>query len=200
MMRQSPRVILRHPRRGRFGDDEVLVLEMGLGGAKFEHGARLHVGRADTFSCGPLTTAGQVRHSVLLPANAGVVYQSGIAFTDLGERERDLLLELLVHEAEQQVTEWETNVRGEAVPHRSRPPRQSAVAARFVALRFTGGNWRRTITSDPNQPPDGITVVDSTPEEEVAILRRSYEEADETTRGFMRQLAMLAVLEHMRQT
>ena len=36
MLRQTPRVILRNPRRGRFGDTEILVLEMGLGGAKFE--------------------------------------------------------------------------------------------------------------------------------------------------------------------
>ena len=199
MERQSPRVILRNPRRGRFGEDEVLVLEMGLGGAKFEHAARFDVGRADTFACGPLTTAGQVRHSVLLPARTGVVYHSGIAFTDLGPRERDLLLELLVHEAEQQVHEWEANLRGEAPLRRAKPARQSAVAVRFVSLRLANGRWTRTITSDPNQPPDGITIIESTPEEELAILRRSYEDSDDETREFMREVATLAILEQMRE-
>jgi hypothetical protein len=199
MQRSTPRVILRHPRRGRFGDEEVLVLEMGLGGAKFEHGTRLAVGSTATFSCGPLTTAGSVRHSVLLPAKTGVVYQSGIAFSGIGERERDLLLELLLHEAEQQVREWEANLRGDAAPRAARKPaRQSAVVRRFVCLRHTHAGWMRVITADPNQPVDGITILESTPEEEVAILRRSYERADEQTREFMRQVATLEILEGMR--
>ena len=199
MQRQSPRVILRNPRRGRFGEDEVLVLEMGLGGAKFEHAGRFDVGRTDSFTCGPLTAAGSVRHSVLLPAKTGVVYQSGIAFTDLDEHQRNLLLELLVHEAEQQVNEWEANLRGDAPPRHGRPRRQSAVAPRFLALRYTNQRWTRTITSDPNQPIDGITIAETTPEEEVTILRRSYESADSDSREFMRQVAMLAILEQMRE-
>ena len=198
MQRQSPRVILRNPRRGRFGEDEVLVLEMGLGGAKLEHSGRFDVGRADTFTCGPLTTTGQVRHSVLLPAKTGVIYHSGIAFTALGERERDLLLELLVHEAEQQVHEWESNLRGDAPARHARPRRQSAVTTRFLCLRYTNQGWIRTITADPNQPVDGITIVEGTPDEEMAILRRSYERADSDTREFMRQVAMLTILEQMR--
>ena len=198
MQRQSPRVILRNPRHGLFGEDEVLVLEMGLGGAKFEHSGRFDVGRADTFTCGPLTTAGQVRHSVLLPAKTGVIYHSGIAFTNLGERERDLLLELLVHEAEQQVHEWESNLRGEAPARHAKPRRQSAVTTRFLCLRYTNQGWIRTITADPNQPVDGITIVEGTPDEEMAILRRSYERADTETREFMRQVAMLTILEQMR--
>jgi hypothetical protein len=199
MQRQSPRVILRNPRRGRFGDDEVLVLEMGLGGAKFEHTQRLDVGRAATFTCGPLTTGGSVRHSVLRPAKTGVVYQSGIAFTDLGDRERDLLMELLVHEAEQQVSEWEANLRGEGPDRMGRKPaRQSAVAVRFLCIRYLHRGWLRAITSDPNQPLDGITIIETTPDEEVAILRESYERADEETREFMRQVAMLTILEQMR--
>ena len=198
MQRQSPRVILRNPRRGRFGDDEVLVLEMGLGGAKFEHAGRFDVGRTDTFTCGPLTAAGSVRHSVLLPAKTGVVYQSGIAFPDLGDRERELLLELLVHEAEQQVNEWEANLRGDAPPRHAKPRRQSAVARRFLCLRYTHQGWLRALTSDPNQPVDGITIAETTPEEEVGILRRSYERSDDDTREFMRQVAMLTILEQMR--
>ena len=198
MQRQSPRVILRNPRRGRFGEDDVLVLEMGLGGAKFEHSTRFDVGRTATFTCGPLTTEGAVRHSVLLPAKTGVVYQSGIAFSDVGPRERDLLLELLVHEAEQQVSEWEANLRGDAPPRAKKPVRESAVVRRFICLRYARQGWMRVVTADPNQPVDGITVIDSTPEEEIAILRRSYERADNETRDFMRRVAMLSILEQMR--
>jgi hypothetical protein len=72
------------------------------------------------------------------------------------------------------------------------------VAVRFLCLRYTHQGWLRTITSDPNQPVDGITIAETTTEEEVAILRRSYERADAETREFMKQVAMLAILEQMR--
>jgi hypothetical protein len=199
MSRQTPRVVLRSPRRGRFGEDDVLVLEMGLGGAKFEHSSRLDVGRLGTFACGPLTTDAVVKHSVLLPAKTGVVYQSGVSFTDVGKREHELLLDLLVHEAQEQVIEWESNLHGVERPRSTRgPARQSAVAPRFVVLRLTSQGWEQRITTDPNQPVDGITVVEGTSEEDVAVLRETYENADEAMRELMRRVATVAILEQLR--
>ena len=198
MIRQTPRVILRTPRRGRFGNDEVLVLEMGLGGAKFEHAARLDVGRVETFGCGPLATEGVVKHSVLLPAKQGVVYQSGVSFTKIGKAEHDLLLDLLVHEAQEQVIEWESNLQGVERPSARRPARKSAVALRFLALRRGPRGWEQRVTSDPNQPGDGITVVDGTAEEDIAVLKETYESADESMRELMRRVATVAILEQLR--
>lgn len=200
MPRQTPRVILRTPRRGRFGEEEILVLEMGLGGAKFEHSPRLDVARVAMFVCGPLTTEATVRHSVLLPAKTGVVYQTGVEFTNVGQTEHDLLMDLLVHEAQEQVIEWESNLQGvePPTPPARRAARQSAVAVRFLALRRKGGRWEHKITSDPNQPADGITILESTPEEEVAVLKRTFEGADEVTREFMRRVAQVSILEQMR--
>ena len=199
MTRQTPRVILRSARRGRFGEVEVLVLEMGLGGAKFEHAGRLDVGRVETFSCGPLTTEAVVKHSVLLPAKEGVIYQSGVSFTKLGKEEHDLLLDLLVHEAQEQVIEWEANLNGVERPRSARrPPRRSAVALRFIALRRTPRGWEQRVTSDPNQAADGITVVDGTADEDVAVLKQTYENADEAMRELMRRVATVAILEQLR--
>ena len=198
MLRQTPRVILRTARRGRFGEEEVLVLEMGLGGAKFEHSSRFDVGRLETFACGPLTTEAVVKHSVLLPAKTGVVYQSGVSFTKIGSSEHDLLLDLLVHEAQEQVIEWESNLQGVERPSARRPARRSAVALRFVALRRKASGWEQIITSDPNQPLDGITIVDGTPDEDVAVLKETYEHADDAMRELMRRVATVAILEHLR--
>lgn len=199
--RHSPRVILRHARRGRYGEDEVLVLEMGLGGAKFEHPFRVDVGRVATFVCGPLSVEGRVRHSVLLPTASGVVYQTGVAFDTLGASEHALLLDLLVHEAQQQVVEWESNLRGDdQFALRRKPARRSAVAPRFVMLRFKSNRaWERAVTKDPNQPLDGVTVVDSTSDEEIAVLQKTYERAGEDEREFLRRVAMVAILEQMRE-
>lgn len=198
MLRQTPRVILRSPRRGRFGDDEVLVLEMGLGGAKFEHPSRLDVGRVGAFACGPLTTTAVVKHSVLLPAKQGVVYQSGVSFTNIGKAEHDLLLDLLVHEAQEQVIEWESNLQGVERPRARKPARESAVTRRFVALRRKEDIWEQRITSDPNQPVDGITIVEGTAEDDIAVLKETYENADNAMRELMRRVATVAILEQLR--
>jgi hypothetical protein len=199
-MRQTPRVILRTPRRGRFGEEEVLVLEMGLGGSKFEHATRLDVGRAAVFVCGPLSVEAVVRHSILLPARTGVVYQSGVSFPNVGPAEHDLLLDLLVHEAQEQVVEWEANLQGieRAQPAARKAGRRSAAAPRFLALTFDGITWRSKATADPNQPPHGVTVLDTTPEEELAVLRQTYENSDASMREFMRRVATMSILEAMR--
>jgi hypothetical protein len=197
--RQTPRVILRRPRKGRFEDEDILVLEMGLGGAKFEHSSRLVVGRAGVLSCGPLTTQAVIRHSVLLPTPEGVIYQSGASFEELGEAENALLIDLLVHEAREQVVEWESNLAGEVPPMTSRGSRRSAVAPRFLRLRLVNSQWQRSVTADPNHPGEGITIAEDTPEEEIELLCETFKNSDQAGRELMRRMATLASLERMRE-
>ncbi len=197
--RHTPRVLLRRPRRGRLDDGEVLVLEMGLGGAKFEHPARLEVGFTGTFSCGPLATTAVVRHSILLPTPTGFVFHSGVEFSDLGPTENALLLDLLVHEAKEQVVEWESNLAGQVPlePKRGHSL-HSSVAPRFISLKLLPSGWDRSVTADPNQPLNGVTMVDGTPEEEIKMLRETYEAADQPMRELMRRVATVAILERLR--
>ncbi|HEX2834733.1 MAG TPA: hypothetical protein VHW00_17100 [Thermoanaerobaculia bacterium] len=194
--RNSPRVILRKARDGHFGEEPVLVLELGLAGAKFEHGTRLAIGTRATFVCGPVLAEGDVRHSILLPAESGIVYHTGIAFRNLTDEQQSHLYQLLIDEAQEQVNEWEANLQGLA--WRPKPARKSAVVRRYVSLRKTPTGWLRTITIDPNQPIDGIAVPDDTPENELEILRRTYDSADKTMRELMRRMAMVGILERLR--
>jgi hypothetical protein len=196
--RQTPRVILRRPRRGRFDEGEILVTEIGLGGAKFEHSARLDVRCRGTLSCGPLNTSAIVRHSELLPAKTGIVYQSGIEFVDLDPSDRNLLFDLLVQEAKEQVVEWEANLAGDAPMGSRHAVVRSAVAVRFLSLKFSPNGWIRSITSDPNQPIDGVAVLEDTPESEIEMLRQTYASADDAGRELMRRIATVAILERLR--
>ena len=196
--RQSPRVILRKPREGRFGDECILVLELGLAGAKFEHATRVAIGTKATFVCGPLIARGDVRHSIVLPAAKGIVHHTGISFPALDALQQKHLYDLLMDEAQEQVSEWEANLQG--IGWRPRPSRKSAVVRRFIALRKTPQGWTRTITTDPNQPIDGVAVPDDTPENELEILRRTYDSADKTSRELMRRIAMVGILERLRHS
>ncbi|MGN6182940.1 MAG: hypothetical protein ACTHQM_04730 [Thermoanaerobaculia bacterium] len=194
--RNTPRIPLRKPRQGYFGEEQVLVLELGLAGAKFEHGTRLDIGTRATFVCGPLTATGSVRHSMLLPAESGIVYHTGISFPELDEVQETYLHQLLMDEAQEQVHEWEANLQG--IAWRPQPAPKSAVVNRYIALRKTADGWTRTITRDPNQPIDGVAVPADTPDAEVEILRRTYEHADQTMRELMRRMAMVGILERLR--
>jgi hypothetical protein len=198
MDRKTPRVVLRRSRRGRFEQAEIVVIEMGLGGSKFEHANRLTVGQTGTFVCGPLSTPAVVRHSVMLPTADGFVYQSGVAFTDVGPTEESLLYELLVQEAREQVVEWESNLAGETPPAVRASSVRSAVAPRYIKLRFQAGMWKRTITADPNQPEDGVTIIDSTPEAEEEMLKKTYAEGDQAARELLHRMATVAILEKLR--
>jgi hypothetical protein len=196
VIRQTPRVVLRKPRQGRFGEETVLVLELGLAGAKFEHGTRLAIGSRATFICGPVITDGEVRHSILLPSRTGVVHHTGVAFPELTASQQQQLHQLLIDEAQEQVQEWEANLEGLA--WRPKPAPKSVVVRRYICLRKTPDGWVRTITVDPNQPLDGVAVPDDTSATELELLRRTYDAGDKTTRELMRRMAMVGILERLR--
>lgn len=196
-LRQTPRVILRSALDGKFDGVPVLVLELGLGGAKFEHQQRLDVGQTGPFNCESIAVEGRVAHSIMLPGEEGILYHSGISFPMLSEEQKSQLFDILMREAQEQVREWELNLHGKAWL----PPeavKRSAVASRYLTLRWAKGSWKRSISSDPNQPTDGVTIASDTPDQEIAVLCETYEAADEATREMLRRIATVTLLERMR--
>lgn len=195
--RQDPRVILRKSIDAQFDGAPVLVLEVGLGGAKFEHRQRMHIGRRGMFACGSLVAQAVVRHSIMLPAERGALYHTGVSFTGLDSEQSEQLFKLLIAEAQEQVTEWEANLGG--LGWSPKVIARSAVARRFLALQLTAEGWRQTISTDPNQPLDGITVIDDTSKDDIRILCRTYEKGDDATRELLRRMATLAILDRLHQ-
>jgi hypothetical protein len=173
----------------------VLVLELGLGGAKFEHDQRMDIGRRGRLACADLVATAVVRHSILLPARHGVVFQTGVAFERLEPAQSEALFRILIAEAQDQVKEWESNLGG--IGWKPSTIRRSAVAQRFLALHYTESGWEKAISSDPNQPLDGITVVNDIPADELRVLCRTYEEGDASERELLRKMATLAILERL---
>jgi len=193
--RQDPRVILRSAIDAQFDGAHVLVLELGLGGARFEHGERMEVGRRGLLACGSLVAKAAVRHSILLPAERGIVYHTGVSFAELDPLQKEQLFKLLIDEAHEQLREWEANLGG--IGWNPSVIQRSAVARRYIALRPAPDGWRRTISSDPNQPLDGITVIDDTPEEEIDMLCRTYQNGDDAMHELLRRMAVLTIVERL---
>ena len=196
--RQSPRVLLREPIEARFDDAHVLIVELGLGGAKIEHDQRMDIGRRGRLRCDELeVVTGQVCHSALLPAGNGVVYHTGLQFTTVSPALRQQLMTLLRAEADKQMKQWESNLMGGGSAWQPQWGRKSAVVHRFLCMKLTNAGWEKNATSDPNQPLDGVTIPGDTSEEELGILCQTYERADLETRELMRRMATVSILERM---
>ena len=195
--RQSPRVVLRDPIDATLDGMRVLIVELGPGGAKIEHAQRLDLQRRGRLACASFDLHAQVRHSVVLPSRDGVIYHSGLVFLGVTTSQREMLMSMLVQEAQRQVTDWEANLTGQVRWRPDDAPR-SAVEHRFICLQHSNTGWTRAATSDPNQPLDGVTVSGDTAEEEVKVLCSSYEQADHAGRELLRRMAMVSILERMR--
>jgi hypothetical protein len=64
----------------------------------------------------------------------------------------------------------------------------------FATYRYTKGLWQRKIGNSPHQPVDGFTVAAYEDEEELEVLCRAYESADEEGRRLIQLVAELSVL------
>src|SRR4051812_21934970 len=65
--------------------------------------------------------------------------------------------------------------------------------AAFFTYRLVDGAWKRRRTLLPDQPDDGFTVRASVPEEQIALLCRTYEKGDDESRQLTRLMAGLSV-------
>jgi hypothetical protein len=181
----------------RFADQQVILLELGTGGAKIEHQRSLAIGARHLLPLRDAALPSVVRYCTLAPSETGIVYHTGVAFGDLTREQTESIYEILLDEARQQVAEWEANAKGDRWERPEFGPR-SAVALRYVWLRLASGRWSRTVTTDPNQPIDGVAVPGDTPEDDIALLCATYERGDDALRDYLRGCAMVAILERLR--
>lgn len=193
--RTTPRIILEEPIPGTLGDQTCIILELGLGGAKLEHGKRIALGDDLLLRIDSGQFRVRPKYSVALPGHNGIVYHSGVAFEKLSHADEATIHKLLLEEAESQVSAWEANLEGK-LPG-AHPTVRSSVAPRFIWMRLTRTGWQRTDTTDPNQPIDGFAIPAEITEDEIKTLCKSYEMSDDATREALRRVAMLAVVERL---
>lgn len=195
--RTSHRVELRNPLPVTIAEQPAILLELGTGGAKIEHEKKLIIGARVTLPLPDVAVPSMVRYCMMVPSEDGIVYHTGIEFTSITPEQTTAIYGMLLLEAQEQVAEWEANLKGNA---RRRPQFgvHSAAALRFIWLRMTRDGWTRTVTTDPNQPIDGIAVPSDTPESEIVLLCSTYEHGDEDLRQYLRGCAMVAILDRLR--
>ena len=119
---------------------------------------------------------------------------AGLAFVDDPAVIRDLIAgsatELLRAQEANAMGNREQNVYGDETLTAA----SSKVSSTYVTWTLADGTWtgRHSLVAD--QPPNGFTVYAGEPEEQVAMLRRTYESGDAETRRLTRVFAEMSVV------
>lgn len=199
----------------------VLVLELGLLGGRIEHERPLPEGaliRLDfEWSDEELSLIAKIARTAadpILSAAAGTpVYQSGLSFDEFLDRTEGVLKRLIHSHVTRALQEQESNAKGEGSELRQNIPFLRELGIRYeqnsmpapgsfesmrdriyVQHRLLGpGHWSEQVVPKPAQPRDGFTMFATVREDQLALLRRMYEEADQATRQLLRIIAELTL-------
>lgn len=99
---------------------------------------------------------------------------------------------IIAERVERALDEQKANARG--VPAIVPSSIQRGTGTRgYVRYRLRGQSWARERTSSTDQPVDGFTIGADEPEEEVALLCKSYEDSDFEGRKLIRKMAALSI-------
>jgi hypothetical protein len=189
---------LAKPIPARFGEQHVLVLDLGASGA-------LVSGRCD-YEQG-------AQHDLTFVDGLGGVRVRGVvtAVANHGELpDRDLLvrfqepgasLSAFIASYEDQIHRAEVaNAEGD-IDHNvidgDRMLSDLGAAARsiemFLRCRLGTQGWTREITTSREQPPDGFTVSAAETEDQLTLLQYAYEESDADERRALREFAAVSL-------
>lgn len=187
--REFQRLQLNHPLSATLSNVPVQLVEIGILGARVAHTDPI------PGDFGELRFDGIVMKCELVRANqpSNERLASAVRFLaaigDSGDRLRDLLAELVMHEldfrrtnpgtVEVKTIDGDMTVRGKD--------------AGFLCYRLENGGWTRRRVFLPEQPAVGFTVARTEETAEMQRLCRVYEASDEEGRRLIRLFAELSV-------
>jgi|ERR1051325_6312940 hypothetical protein len=186
--REFQRLHLTHPIPATLGGHDVRIVEVGILGARLQHADEIrgeyaelrfqHAGHEITMKCEVVRTNG---------GETAVRFLAAVG--ESGNRLRDLLAELVMHEldfrrthpglVEVETVDGDKTVRGSD--------------AGFLCYRFENGGWTRRRVFLPEQPAVGFTVARTEDTSEMQRLCRVFEASDDEGRRLIRLFAELSV-------
>jgi hypothetical protein len=198
------RLRLARPILGALDRQNALILDLGVAGAFVEHyGATMSDTRCHLqfrwqsddieFVCEVART-----HVIRETAN-DVISHTGLRFTeaigDSDARLHDLMATFVgsVLAAQKANADGLSHGNEHLVLMEVGGARRTRVRGLVSYRLLQPGTWKRSTTIDPKQPPDGFTVAAYEYEDDLEILCRAYEMADEEGRRLIRLVAELSV-------
>jgi hypothetical protein len=191
----------------------VRIVDIGLLGAGIEHDAAVPMQSGEQmlrFAWGghSVTIASRCAHSDVISRGGQMVHRSGIEFLGASTESGVALRELIGMQVIRVLNEMRANARGERSVYddditpflrsfSTEQQRERRQTQRFIAHHYRDdGSWRSAPTTTTLQPLDGFAIVESIREEELAMLKRTFEQADASGREMIRALAELSLSEN----
>lgn len=188
--REFQRLALVEPLDGWFGDFSVRLIDVSSKGAQIEHD---EVIPDDARALLRFYWRGAAVE-VLAETRRSGDSRSGLQFVE----ENDVLRTLIAASATEIVLALEANARGDrsanVVGDETVTAAWRSQASGFVRWTFGPDGWASARCLDPGQPADGFTIAAREPEDQVALLCRTYESGDSEARRMTRLLAELSTV------
>ena len=204
--REFQRLRLTQPILAQMGEQNALILDVGMGGAFLEHygavepGYEFHLrfrwqGEDIDLVCEVART-----EVVRAPAGDGksTVSHTGVRFVTATKESNTRLQSLIATFLGKLLAAQKANASGERDEYGATMLARLGEARRmrtsgFVAYHFENGEWTRTTTHSAKQPEDGFTVAAFEEQDEVDALCRTYAQSDDEGRRLIRLVAELSL-------
>lgn len=188
--RQFQRLTLTEPLDGWFGDYAIRLVDVSATGALIEHDEEIEVSSRALLRFWWRGEEVEITAEIVRHAD----HQAGLHFVE----ESETLRALIATSASEMLLALEANARGDRdaniVGDETITSAWGARSIGYVRWIFNeDGSWRSERALLPDQPEDGFTIAASEAQEQVALLRSTYESGDEESRRLTRMFAELSV-------
>ncbi|HET8772181.1 MAG TPA: PilZ domain-containing protein [Thermoanaerobaculia bacterium] len=190
--RAYQRLTLSEPLDGWFGDFAVRLVDVSASGAQIEHDEPIP---SDARALLRFYWRGEEVEVLAQTARQVHTNRVGIRFLE----ESETLRTLIAMSAADVLRALEANARGDraanVVGDETLTSAWRTHATGYVRWELEDGHWTPHRAREPDQPKNGFTISAKEPDEQVEMLRRTYETGDAEARRLTRMLAELSVLE-----
>lgn len=188
--RAYQRLTLSEPLDGWFGDFSVRLVDVSASGAQIEHDEPIP---ADARALLRFYWRGDEVEILAETARHIHTNRLGVRFLE----ESDALRMLIATSAAEVLRALEANARGDreanVIGDETLTSAWRTHATGFIRWELIDGHWTPHRAHEPHQPENGFTISASEADEQVEMLRRTYETGDAEARRLTRMLAELSV-------
>ena len=188
--RSYQRLTLTEPLDGWFGDFSVRLVDVSASGAQIEHDEPIP---ADARGLLRFYWRGQEVEILASTARQIQLDRTGLHFLE----ENETLRTLIAMSAADLLRALEANARGDRSANTIGDETLTAAWQRpiagYVSWTWDGGMWHAKPCRDAGQPENGFTISAAEADDQVELLRRTYERGDSESRKLTRMLAELSV-------
>jgi hypothetical protein len=204
--REFQRLRLTQPILAQMGEQNALILDIGIGGAFLEHYGVVAPGYQFSlrfrWQGEDIDLLCEVARTEIVREPAGdgksTVSHTGLRFVTLTEESTARLQDLIATFVGKLLAAQKANASGDRDETGATMLARLGEARRmrtsgFLAYHFDDGAWTRTATHSAKQPEDGFTVAAFEDQDEVDALCRTYAAVDEEGRRLIRLVAELSL-------